>query len=52
MTAKRERFYRDVESLTSITPARNYLNLACLEKVTGYIADELEQAGARPKIQT
>jgi Zn-dependent M28 family amino/carboxypeptidase len=52
MTANRERIYRDVEFLTSITPARNYQNLAALEKAFGYIADELEKIGARPEIQT
>ncbi|MGV3504022.1 MAG: M28 family peptidase [Adhaeribacter sp.] len=52
MKAKKERLYHDVEFLTSVTPARNYLNLASLEKVTGYITEELEKVGARPEMQT
>lgn len=52
MKANKERLYRDVEFLTSVTPARNYQNLASLEKVTRYIQNELKQAGARPQVQT
>jgi hypothetical protein len=52
MKANKERLYRDVEFLTSITPARNYRNLASLEKCCVYIEAELEKAGTRPERQT
>ncbi len=52
MKAKTERIYRDVEFLTSITPSRNYRNLASLEKAFVYIKDEFEKTGATPETQT
>lgn len=52
MKAKTERMYRDVEFLTSITPARNFQNLKSLQKAYQYIEDEFEQAGAKPGLQT
>jgi hypothetical protein len=45
MKANKERLYRDVEFLTAITPARNFSNLASLERVCDYIKSELEQMG-------
>ena len=52
MDAITNRLYKDVEFLTSITPSRNFQNLASLEKAAGYIQDELMKAGATPEIQT
>lgn len=52
MRAKTQRMYKDVEFLTSITPARNFQNLAALKKAYTYIEDEFVKAGAKPKLQT
>ena len=52
MKAKTERLYRDVEFLTSLTPARNYLNLKSLEKTTDYIEREFKSMGANTEVQT
>ncbi len=52
MKAKTERIYRDVKFLTSITPARNFENLASLEKACKYIEIEFEKIGAKPETQT
>lgn len=52
MKASKERLYRDVEYLTSITPARNHRNLASLQKSYTYIESELQKAGARTERQT
>lgn len=52
MKANKERLYRDVEYLTSITPARNHRNLASLEKSYTYIESELQKAGAQTERQT
>jgi Zn-dependent M28 family amino/carboxypeptidase len=52
MKARTERVYKDVEFLTSITPARNYQNLKSLEKAFLYIEDEFKKAGAQPHRQT
>jgi hypothetical protein len=46
--ANKERLYRDVEFLTSISPARNYSNLASLENACAYIEAEFKSAGAQP----
>lgn len=51
MKAKKERIYKDVEFLTSVTPPRNYLHADSLEKVSAYIEDELTKTGTRPKQQ-
>lgn len=52
MKADTKRIYRDVELLTSVTPARNSFNLDALEETARYIEVELSKAGARPEIQT
>ncbi|PRY12805.1 peptidase M28-like protein [Pontibacter ummariensis] len=52
MKAQTSRLYHDVEFLTTINPARNYLNLSSLEKVVGYIQQEFKQCGAAPGTQT
>lgn len=52
MQANKERLYKDVEFLTSLTPARNYYNLGSLEKCCAYIETELKRAGANPIRQT
>lgn len=52
MKANKERLYRDVEAITSITPARNYRNLDALEKTVVYIEREMQQAGAQTSRQT
>lgn len=46
-----KRLYKDVETLTSINPARNYLNIASLDKSADYIFQELEKAGCRMERQ-
>jgi hypothetical protein len=51
MKANKERLYRHVEYLTSITPARNHRNLASLEKSYTYIESELQKAGAQTERQ-
>ena len=52
MSANTERIYKDVEFLTSITPARNYQNLRSLQKTYTYVNDQLTRAGAKPAMQT
>lgn len=52
MKANKERLYRHVDYLTSITPARNHRNLASLEKSYTYIESELQKAGAQTERQT
>jgi len=52
MCAKTERIYKDVQFLTSLKPARNFKNIASLEKAAAYIADEFEKTGASPEFQT
>jgi len=52
MRAKTERIYKDVEYLTSITPSRNYQNLASLQKAYTYIIGEFDKAGAKSAVQT
>lgn len=52
MKANKERLHRDVEYLTSLTPARNHRNLASLEKSYTYIESELQKAGASTERQT
>jgi len=52
MKAKTERIYKDVEFLTSITPARNFQNAVSLQKAHVYIEDEFVSAGAKPELQT
>jgi hypothetical protein len=52
MKANKERLYRHVEYLTSITPARNHRNLASLEKSYTYIESELQKIGAQTERQT
>ena len=51
MKAKKDRIYRDVEFLTSISPARNYRNLQSLGKVSNYIQEEFKKVGAKPGTQ-
>lgn len=52
MTASKENLYSHVEFLTSLTPARNYLNIATLEKVCAYLEEAFRQMGARSEVQT
>lgn len=51
MRAKTDRIYKDVEFLTSLKPARSFMNLSSLEKAAKYIEDEFEKAGGKPEIQ-
>ena len=52
MKAKTDRIYRDVDFLTSITPARNFQNARSLEKAYRYIEGEFGKAGAKSGLQT
>lgn len=52
MKANKKRLYKDVEFLTSLTPARNHRNLETLEKSYTYIEAELQKAGAPTERQT
>ena len=52
MKASIDRLYKDVDRLTSISPARSYQHLSSLEKVCIYIEDELQKAGAKTERQT
>lgn len=52
MKANKEQIYKDVEFLTSVSPARNYRNPESLEKVARYIEKEFKQKAAIPQIQT
>lgn len=51
MKASVERLYKDVESLTSLVPVRNYQNLASLDKAADYISKEFAQLGIQVKDQ-
>ncbi|WP_133273910.1 M28 family peptidase [Hymenobacter radiodurans] len=51
MSANPSRLYADVEFLTSIQPARNYLNLASLNKAADYIKAEFEKLSAQVEEQ-
>lgn len=51
MKAETARIYKDVEFLTSITPARNFQNLRSLQKAQTYIEEEFVKAGAKPGLQ-
>lgn len=51
MKASKERLYSDVKFLTTISPARNYSNLASLERVCDYIKSEFKKIGAEPEDQ-
>jgi Zn-dependent M28 family amino/carboxypeptidase len=51
MKASSETLYRHVDFLTSLTPARNYLNTATLEKVCAYLTEEFQNMGAQPEEQ-
>ncbi|HYO21913.1 MAG TPA: M28 family peptidase [Flavisolibacter sp.] len=51
MPASTDRLYRDVEFLTTISPARNYLHSNSLEKVCTYIKEEFEKMGATSEEQ-
>lgn len=42
MAASQKRLYQDVQELTSISPARNFANLASLNKAADYIKAEFE----------
>ncbi len=46
-----DRLYRDVETLTSIQPARNYENPGSLNKAAGYIQSEFEKLNCRVEVQ-
>jgi len=52
MTAQTKRLYDDVAFLTTLQPARNYRNLASLEKAVQYIETAFAKAGAAPEIQS
>jgi Zn-dependent M28 family amino/carboxypeptidase len=45
MRADKNRLYNDVKALTSIRPARHYLNLQSLDKAAAYILDEFAKLG-------
>lgn len=51
MKARKERLHKDVEFLTTIKPARNYRNLASLQKVCDYLVNEFKAAGSIPEEQ-
>lgn len=46
-----ENLEKHVRFLTSVTPARNYLNPEILDKVAEYIAEEFRKAGANVQFQ-
>ncbi len=46
-----DRLYKDVASLTTISPARNFKNLEALNQAADYIYNELEKAGCRMERQ-
>lgn len=52
MNANKDRLYKDVEFLTSITPSRNSQQLKSLEKAVGYIENEFKKSGLKPALQT
>lgn len=43
MSANQKRLYQDVHELTSISPARNFANMASLNKAADYIKNEFEK---------
>jgi Zn-dependent M28 family amino/carboxypeptidase len=47
-----ERLYKDVEALTSIQPARNFANLASLNKAADYIYQEFKKLDCQLEVQT
>ena len=51
MKAAKEALYRHVDFLTSLAPARNYLNTETLEKVCRYLKEEFRRMGAQPEEQ-
>lgn len=48
MKASKEQLFKDVDFLTSIKPARNYLHPDSLEKVCDYLKNEFILVGATP----
>lgn len=52
INVKKERLYEDVRFLTSIHPARNYKNVASLNKAADYIISEFNKTGCHVSIQT
>jgi Zn-dependent M28 family amino/carboxypeptidase len=52
MQASKEKLYKHVEFLTELQPARNYENLASINKAADYIKQEFIRAGAQPTEQT
>ncbi|HLP74211.1 MAG TPA: M28 family peptidase [Bacteroidales bacterium] len=52
MKADKNRMYADIDFLTSLQPARHYLNTESLGKATDYISDQLIKAGLQPERQT
>lgn len=50
--AQKQRLYQDVEFLTSVTPARNYLNLSSLNKVAEFIFKEFQKLDCNVHYQT
>lgn len=52
MKANTERIYKDVEWLTSVTPARSYQHIASLEKVCAYLETAFKKMGAPTQQQT
>jgi Zn-dependent M28 family amino/carboxypeptidase len=51
MTANKENLYQHVEFLTSLSPARNYLNTVSLEKVCTYLKEAFNSMSAHPEEQ-
>ncbi|MFD2245417.1 M28 family peptidase [Pontibacter ruber] len=47
----KERLYQDVLALTSLTPARNYMNMDSLNEAAAYIRTELEKLDCQVKEQ-
>ena len=52
MEADRKRLYNHVEFLTTLAPARNYQNVASLQKAASYIEQQFQNAGSTPERQT
>lgn len=51
MKADKDRLYRHVQFLTSLSPPRNYLNVDILEKVCSYLKEEFRNMSAQPEEQ-
>lgn len=49
--ADKQRLFNDVKFLTEIKPARNYRNMASLDKAAAYVFDELTKAGLKAEYQ-